>query len=171
MEAFFNIINLISRKFDESGFKGILAIVLTVMTFFIGISPALTFLFLYKKDLLIKYHIILVSTLVLSVSFLLFALIFFLTLIFSAIILQKRIEYTNDLTSHQENNFLFVINTISTSLILSSFSIILGAHYYYAYKNTYSDNFNSVITLILSILLFYILISLVTNIIWFKPNK
>lgn len=171
MENFFKIINLISKKLDDEGFKGILPILLIVMTFFIGISPTLSFLFLYKKELLIKYHIILVSTLILCVSFLLFALIFCLTLIFSAIILQKRIEYKNDSNPREEYNFLCVTNTILTLFILSLFSAVLAFHYYCTNKNMYPDNFNSVITIILLILLFYIIVSLVANMIWFISNK
>lgn len=171
MEAFFNIINLLSIKFDNNGFKGIINIVLTIMTFFIGISPSLIFLFLYNSNLLIEYNIILISALILSASFILFALIFSLTLIFSAIILQKRIEYQNNLTVTDENNFLFVTNIILTSFILSLFSATLAISHYFFYNNSYSDKFNSTIILILFILIFYILVSLATNIIWFKSNK
>lgn len=133
------------------------------MTFFICISPTLSFF--YIKKLLIKYHILLISALILSVSFLLFTLIFCLTPIFSAIILQKRIEYKNDRTPHEEYNFLCATNTILTSFILSLFSAVLVIHYYCTNNNTYPYNFNSVVTIIFSILLFYIIISLITNII------
>lgn len=172
MNALIDIIEFLTDKFNEHGLKAITPSLLIVTSFFIGISPTLTFLFLYKKELLVKYNTILVLILILSISFVFYLLIFFSTYIFSAKILCYKItKIISDKNSAEDKqlNFLITINIYLTSFVISLFSLSIAV-VYYSFRIKSFKNFGEMLIIAL-IFVIYILISIICNYNWFKSNK
>lgn len=155
--------DLFKYIFDESkqgGCKSVIAVIIKVAAFFIGLSPVLIYVLIYQLDKI--NNIFISSTLILGCSSLLFFIVFMASKVFSSILLEREIKTNTKMKEEEIEAYYFKKTFLIATIFQGILSIIILSNHYTINKNIDINQFKELFVAIVVLATFLI----VSFIVW-----
>lgn len=114
-------------QLTKFGIKGMVNIIKAIATLFICLSPVFIYIILNHSTIIINFDIIICS-LIIGCSFLLYFIVFFASEIFAALLLSRKIQRNHE--SFDKEQYFYNISSNITTIFLGVLSIIIIIIYF-----------------------------------------